>query len=144
VIDWPALNADEAAADRKFLIALYARKTDSHPPSGQIHAFEILEEWPEMNSWSIQPQYDPEPAATYKFEPGEGWKLFDITPLVQAQAKAGRKSHGVLMRFLSEDFKPQTGSGYALVSREGTGEWAGRHPTLLVVKNAKADKAQAK
>ena len=30
--------------------------------------------------------------------------MFDITPLVRAQAKAGRKSHGVLLRFLSEDF----------------------------------------
>ena len=42
---------------------------------------------------------------TYKFEPGEGWKLFDVTPLVRAQAKAGRKGHGILLRFLSEDVK---------------------------------------
>jgi RNA polymerase sigma factor (sigma-70 family) len=144
LIDWPAIPADEAAGDRKFLIAVYSRKTDSRPPSGQIHAFEVLEEWPELNSWSMQPGYDPEPAATYKFEPGEGWKLFDITPLVRAQAKAGRKSHGILLRFLSEDFKVQAGSGYDLVSREGTGEWAGRHPVLLVVKDAKTEKLQTR
>ena len=144
LIDWPAIPAEEAAADRKFLIALYSRKTDSHPPSGQIHAFEILEEWPEMNAWSIQPPYDPEPAATYKFEPGEGWKLFDVTPLVHAQAKAGRKGHGILLRFLSEDFKPPTGSGFDVVSREGAGEWTSRRPMLLVVKDAKAVKAEAK
>jgi RNA polymerase sigma factor (sigma-70 family) len=144
LIDWPAIPAEEAAGDRKFLIAVYSRKTDSRRPSGQIHAFEILEEWPEMNSWSIQPGYDPEPAVTYKFEPGEGWKLFDITPLVHAQAKAGRESHGILLRFLSEDFKPPSGSGYDLVSREGTGEWAGRRPMLLVVKDAKAEQTKRK
>ena len=99
---------------------------------------------PRSNSWSIQPQYDPEPAATYKFEPGEGWKLFDITPLVRDQAKARRKGHGILLRFLSEDFKPPTGSGYDLVSREGAGEWASRRPMLLVVKDAKAEKAPTK
>ena len=144
LIDWPAIPAEDVAADRKILIALYSRKTTSHPPSGRIHAFEILDEWPELNAWSIQPQYDPEPAATFKFEPGEGWKLFDITPLVRAQAKAGRKGHGILLRFLSEDFKPPTGSGYDLVSREGAGEWASRRPMVLVVKDAKAEKAQAK
>ncbi len=142
LIDWPAIPADEAAADRKFLIALYSRKTNSHPPSGRIHAFEILDVWPELNSWSTQPEYDPEPIATYKFEPGDGWKFFDITPLVRAQAKAGRKSHGILLRFLSEDFKPPSGSGYDLVSREGAGEWASRRPIVLVVKDTKAEKAQ--
>ena len=142
LIDWPAITADEAAPDRKFLIALYSRKTNSRPPSGRIHAFEILDEWPELNSWSIQPQYDPEPIATFKFEPGDGWKLFDITPLVRAQLKSGRKSHGILLRFLSEDFKPPSGSGYDLVSREATGEWASRRPMIVVVKDAKAEKAQ--
>ena len=93
LIDWPAIPADEAdSPDRQFLIALYSRKTISHPPAGPIHAFEILENWPELNSWKTQPKYDPEPAATYKFEPDDGWKLFDITPLVRAQAKAGRKA----------------------------------------------------
>jgi hypothetical protein len=145
LIDWPAIPAEEAAADRKFLVALYSRKTNSHPPAGPIHAFEIQEEWDEMNSWSIQPEYDPDPAATFKFEPGEGWKLFDITSLVRAQAKADRKSHGILLRFLREDVKqPQSGSGYDFVSREGAGEWAGRRPMLLVVKDAKAEKAQSK
>ncbi len=50
-----------------------------------------------MTSWKTRPRYDPEPAATYKFEPGDGWKLFDITPLIRAQAKAGRPSHGILL-----------------------------------------------
>jgi hypothetical protein len=141
LIDWPAIPADEAASpERQFLIALYSRKTISHPPAGPIHAFEILGEWPERTSWKTQPRYAPEPAATYKFEPGEGWKLFDITPLVRAQAKAGRNGHGVILRFLNEDVSggPQESfSDYKLVSREGADEWAQRHPMLLVVKGSK-------
>ena len=45
LIDWPAIPADEAASpERQFLIALYSRKTISHPPASPIHAFEILGE----------------------------------------------------------------------------------------------------
>jgi hypothetical protein len=145
LIDWPAIPPDEAAApDRRFLIAMYSRKTTSHPPTGPICAFELLENWRELNSWSIQPRYDPEPAATYKFEPGEGWKLFDITPMVRAQAKAGRASHGLLLRYLSEDAKGQGWSGYELVSREGSGDWARRRPVLVVVRASKPEDVPAR
>ncbi|MFI5458790.1 MAG: sigma-70 family RNA polymerase sigma factor [Isosphaerales bacterium] len=141
LIDWPEIPPDEAsAADRRFLVALYSRETTSHLPAGPIHAFEILNKWPELNSWNMKPTYDPEPAATYKFEPGEGWKLFDITSLVRAQAKAGREGHGILLRFLSEDFSGgpnPTWSGYGFVSREGADEWSNRRPMLLVVKASK-------
>jgi len=142
LIDWPAIPVDEATADdRQFLVALYSRKTTSNPPAGAIHAFEILNDWRELTSWKKRPRYDLKPAMTFKFEPGDGWKLFDVTPLIRAQAKAGRKGHGIVLRFLSEDFSMQEGdwSGYAFVSREGVDEgadkWASRHPTLLVVKS---------
>ena len=72
-----------------------------------------------------------EPAATYKFEPGDGWKLFDVTPLVRARAKAGRNGHGVLLRFLNEDVSgghEEIFSDYKIVSREGADEWANRRP----------------
>jgi RNA polymerase sigma factor (sigma-70 family) len=139
LIDWsPAIPADEASSpDRRFVIAVYSRETVSNPPAGPIHVFEITEDWKERLSWTKQPKYDPEPVATYKFEPETGWKLFDITPLVQAQAKAGRKGHGVLFRFVSEDLSGDKHSDYKCVSREGTGEWEGRRPVLLVVKGAK-------
>jgi RNA polymerase sigma factor (sigma-70 family) len=139
LIDWsPAINSDEAVLpDHRFVVAVYSRETVSNPPAGPIHAFEITKDWKERVSWTNRPSYDPEPAATYKFEPGTGWKLFDITPLVQAQAKAGRKGHGVLFRFLSEDLSSAKHSDYRCVSREGSGEWEGRRPVLLVVKGAK-------
>jgi hypothetical protein len=148
LIDWPEIPPDEAgSADRRFLIALYSRQTISHPPAGPIHAFEILEEWPEPTSWMTQPRYAPEPAARYEFEPGEGWKLFDVTPLVRAQARARRRSHGAVFRFRSEDFSggpKETFSDYKLVSREGAGEWANRRPLLLVVTAAKSAETPAK
>jgi len=141
LIDWRAIPHDEAASpERQFLIALYSRKTISHPPASKIHAFEILEEWPERTSWKSQPRYDAEPAATYEFQPGEGWKLFDITPLVRARAKAGRNGHGVLLRFLNEDVAggaKEIFSDYKVVSREGVDEWSNRHPVLLIVKASK-------
>ena len=141
LIDWPAIPADEAnRPDRRFLIALYSRKTTSHPPTSKIYAFEILEKWPERTSWTTQPKYDVEPAATYKFEPNEGWKLFDITPLVRAQARTGHDGHGVILRFLREDVAGGSRvihSDYELVSREGADKWASRRPVVLVVKALK-------
>jgi RNA polymerase sigma factor (sigma-70 family) len=141
LIDWPGISPDEAAAPaRQFLIALYSRKTISHPPASVICVFEIAEEWPERTSWKTQPKYEPEPAATCKFEPGDGWKLFDVTPLVRARAKAGRNGHGVVLRFLKEDVSgglPEVFSDYKLVSREGAGQWVDHQPVLLVVKAMK-------
>jgi len=141
LIDWPAIPPDEAASpERQFLIALYSRKTISHPPASKIYAFEILDKWPERTSWKTQPKYDMEPAATYKFEPDAGWKLFDITPLARARAKPGHNGHGVLLRFLNEDVAggPQEiFSDYKIVSREGAEEWTNRRPVLLVVKASK-------
>jgi RNA polymerase sigma factor (sigma-70 family) len=145
LIDWPAIPAEEASSpDRRFVVALYSRRTTSNPPAGRIHAFEVLQDWPEMAWWSRQPRYDIEPFATYKLEPGEGWKLFDITPLVHAQAKDHRKGHGILLRFLNEDFNGPNWSGYDLVSREGADEWTNRRPVLLVVEDTKAKSTQGK
>jgi hypothetical protein len=148
LIDWPEIALDVAPApDRRFLLAIYARTTTSHPPAGPIHAFAIGEDWPELTSWKTQPAYHPEPAATYPFEPGPGWKVFDVTPIVRDRARAGRKGHGVLIRFLSENFSEGGAvadwSGYQFVSREGTGEWASRRPVLLVVEASKSGPARA-
>jgi hypothetical protein len=145
LIDWPKIPAEEAAdPDRRFLLAIYSRRTVSNPPAGPIVACEILERWDEQTSWKTKPQYDPEPFATYKFEPGVGWKLFDVTAVVRARAKANRQGHGILLRFLSEDASGTTHSTYFFVSREGAGEWEVRRPVLLVLKDTKSQKTQEK
>jgi RNA polymerase sigma factor (sigma-70 family) len=145
LMQWPRIPNDEAnAPDRRFLIAIYARQIASNPPAGPIVACEILDEWTEQSSWNTRPEYETKPFATYAFEPGDGWKLLDITALVRAQAKADRDRHGVMLRFLQEDIPPIRCSSYFLVSREGAGEWANRRPMLLVVKDPKAEKAQSK
>jgi RNA polymerase sigma-70 factor (ECF subfamily) len=147
LVDWPEIPAEEANdSGRRFMLAIYARKTVASPHPGPLVACEVIEKWTEETSWKTKPQYDPEPFATYKFEPGEGWKLFEVTSIVRARAKAGRQGHGILLRFLSEDAAESKGTlaTYFLVSREGAGEWAGRHPVLLVVKDAKAEKAEAR
>jgi RNA polymerase sigma factor (sigma-70 family) len=141
LIDWPAIPIDEAASpDRRFLIALYSRKTISHPPASAICVFEITEEWPEQTSWKTKPKYETEPVTTCKFEQGDGWKIIDVTPLIRDRAKRGRKGHGVVLRFLIEDVSSgpvESFSDYKLVSREGVGEWADRRPLLLVVEAPK-------
>lgn len=136
LLAWAELDPRAVSPDARFVVALYARGTTANGPAGPLHAFALRGDWPERTSWNSLPDYDPEPAATYKFAPGEGWKLFDVTDLVRADAKAGRKASGVMLRFLSEDRSTQgkkNWSGYQLVSREGTGEWAKRRPVLLVV-----------
>jgi hypothetical protein len=136
LLDWPEVSpADASAPGRRFLLALYSRQTDANGKGagGTINAHELTETWPEITSWKTKPGYDPEPSATFKFEPEKGWKLFDITPVVQARAKAGAKGKGVMLRFRDEDRSVGVSSGYRFVSREGKGEWASRRPRLLVV-----------
>jgi len=138
LIAWPTIPANEGTEpDNRFLIAMYSRESISSPPAGPIDAFEIENDWPERTSWSNRPSYNPEPVATYKFEPGTGWKLFDITPLVRANAKVNRPSHGVMFRFVSEELSSPKHSDYKFVSREATGKWESRRPVLLIVKGAK-------
>jgi hypothetical protein len=146
LLDWPAVPPDEATSpERRFLIAIYARETISHPPASAICVHEILEAWPERTSWRTKPSYADEPAARGKFEPGEGWKLFDVTAIIRTRAKAAQNGYGVVLRFSKEDTPgglPEVFSDYKLVSREGTGRWADYRPILLVVKvkePAKAD-----
>ena len=136
LLDWPMATAQEASSpESKYFVALYSRKTVSTTPPGSILAFAVTDDWPEMTAWNDQPSYDPEPGATYKFEPGEGWKIFDITAIVKARARSGQRIRGVLFRFLSEDRRSQknNSSAYFFVSREAAGEDEGRRPLFLAV-----------
>jgi hypothetical protein len=61
----------------------------------------------------------------------EGWKFFDITPLLAEQ----KAKNGVILQFLDEGRSSTQGqwSGFEFVSREGEGEWKNRHPQLVIV-----------
>jgi RNA polymerase sigma factor (sigma-70 family) len=135
LLDWRPIDPSLASAsDHRFLLALFARKSSGTQPTGPILAFTLTEDWPERTSWKTLPGYDPEPAASFGFEPGESWKLFDITPVIRAQARSGRRGHGLLLRFMNEDRSVQNSNRaeYSFVSREG--ESAKLRPVILVVK----------
>ena len=85
--------------------------------------------WP----WTKQPKTGDEPAQEFSLEPGTGWKTFDVTSIAQSQIKESRAAYGMMLRFETEN-KGGDWSGYAFVSREGAGEWAGKHPVLIVVR----------
>ncbi len=138
LVAWPDVPSPEAkSADLKFYLAFYSRKTTAQQfKPGSILGFEISDKWREMASWKALPSYEPDPILSAKFEPGEGWKVFDITQYVRD--KEGKSGEGLMLRFLSEDRHGGDDlSGYQFVSREGAAEWAGRRPRLLVVESAK-------
>lgn len=131
--DIPSEDANDP--DHLFLIALYSRKTTSHPPTSKVAVYEILKDWPELTSWRTQPPVAQKAAAEFDFVPGEGWKLFDITAFVHSRSKSEKENHGLMLRFVEENKSGDEGdwSGYAFVSREGLGQWLSRRPQLLIV-----------
>jgi hypothetical protein len=130
LLAWPELSPREVAPPgRRFLLAVYAREARSRGPAGPVQVHEILEDWGERTSWATRPRAAEAPAATAEFEPGAGWKLFDVTPIVRARAR----TPGVLLRFRDEDRPAREGCQYDIVSREGAGEWSERRPLLLLV-----------
>ena len=78
--------------DRLFRLGTVGGMTDSQLLEQFVSGDqeEILEEWPERTSWKTQPRYEAEPAATCKFEPGDGWKIIDLTPRSQEPDGADR------------------------------------------------------
>jgi hypothetical protein len=121
---------------RRVLIALYSRETTAKSDPGVMEVLPLSGPWPELTSWKTQPTASKEAVAEHNFAPGEGWKLFDVTTLVRNQLTSGEECYGVILQFQQEDFTAQTWSGYAFVSREGLGKWAGKHPRLLIVESS--------
>lgn len=128
-------SAEIAQPDLRFLLAMYSRTTTLHGTPAPIEVREVLGDWDETTSWEKRPQGAAEAAAEFEMQPGEGWKLFDVTSLVRKQAIAPGANHGVVLRFPEPHSKEKSEwSGYAFVSREAIGEWESRRPVLLVVR----------
>jgi len=146
LLKWADIPKSETESPtRRFVLALYSYETTSGtlPPS-QILVHEVTNDWSNKDSleWSRQP------VGRFDFEPGVGWKMFDVTSLVRAQARENRPNYGVLMRFEREDASAggdrQQYSIYKFVNRELTpglsryyGGQALYYPRLLLVEPKK-------
>jgi hypothetical protein len=131
----PPSPAEIAQSDLRFVLAMYSRNTTLHGKSAPIEVRELLGDWDETTSWDKRPQSAAEPAAEFEMQPGEGWKVFDVTALVRKQAVAADANHGVVLRCPDPGDKEKSEwSGYMLVSREAIGKLESRRPVLLVVR----------
>lgn len=116
----------------RFLLAMYVRDTRLRADPGPIQMHDILADWNEIISWENQPRIADEPTARFPLGTDQGWRIFDVTSIVQTQARANQPHFGVALRFARENLD-QDWSGCSFVSREGLGEWENRRPVLLVV-----------
>jgi hypothetical protein len=136
LLEWEQPAPEEVARPNlQFLLALFAREMQGSGTPAPVDAHEVLEAWSEIISWGEQPRFAEHPATTFKIPVGMGWKILDMSPLIREQAKADRRSHGVVLRFAQEDRDTQAADlcGYGFVSREGIGEHENRRPVFLVV-----------
>jgi hypothetical protein len=131
----PAKTIDEP--NRRVYLALYSRKTTAGKDASEIVISPISKKWPEITSWETQPKIvSSAENVNVKFEPGDGWKLVDVTPLFRKKSSANL--NGLMLKFEAENQSAEkhNWSGYELVSREGLGEGRNRHPQLLIVETA--------
>jgi hypothetical protein len=132
---WETLPKDALGSkNRRVYLAVYSRKTTAAKEGGKIQIAPLATEWNQSPSWESQPKgNETAKAVVTPFQPGEGWKLFDVTPLIEQQANVGKA--GVVMRFEEENQSASGGdwSGYEFVSREAEKEWKDGKPRLLVV-----------
>ncbi|HUT22993.1 MAG TPA: permease prefix domain 1-containing protein [Sumerlaeia bacterium] len=123
--------------DCRFLLALYAWHVTKRDESGPIRGYEAVESWLEKSPLRLeeQPEFAAEPVGVYElYDDGKaGWRLFDVTPLVQSQIQRGRAGHGFMLRFDRGDVASAFRSGYTFLTREAQGTWAPFRPVLLVV-----------
>lgn len=132
LVSWPKPSAAEIAPpQRRFFLALYCRKATFHGAPGPIGVYELLDDWTEQTAWQGQPRVANSPAMKADVTPGEGWKFFEVTPLVRKHAADGGL-HGAALRFDAETQRGEW-SGYAFASREAIGQWVERRPLLLIV-----------
>ncbi|MEM6470288.1 MAG: DNRLRE domain-containing protein [Planctomycetota bacterium] len=129
LLSWEPLTLESPAKpDRRYLLALYSRKTTMKENPGVIASHEIRESWNEIVSWDTQPDTSDAPITTTSFQPGEGWKLFDVSKIVRNP----KANQGVMLRFVKENESVMSWSGFAFASREALGEWIRKRPLLII------------
>jgi hypothetical protein len=140
LLDWKSPDGKNDSGNVQYLLAMYARGVRSTDKPSKVQVREVFDDWNEIVSWKKRPRTSEQLAAGFDFADGTGWKLFDITSLIERQKAAGENWHGIELRFAAEDgnAEEKKWSGYQFVSREGIGEWEGRRPVLLVVDPSQA------
>jgi hypothetical protein len=109
LLGWPDIPSQDVLGtpERQCFLAFFAKggsiPKDTTAQSREIQLFAMTSDWSETSAtWKNQPATEPQPTATAAFSDGPGWKVFDVTGIVKAQAEGERKSLGVLMRFREE------------------------------------------
>jgi len=132
---WPTIPPDEGESpERRFVLALHANKaTGSTANHLQLH--EVLEDWDGAEAEDLQ--ISAEPVGTYDFKPGSGWKLFDVTNVVQARIERGDDDFGVTLRLADSSLIPKgadrTHGRYYFSTQLAQRARAPFRPVLLVV-----------
>jgi len=148
LLAWKPLPAKTTEGpNRRIYLAVYSRKTTAEKVASEIVVSPISTKWPERTSWETQPKIDSAVNAVnlnVKFEPGNGWKLIDITPMLRKKSSANQ--NGVMLKFKDENQSAEKHdwSGYEFVSREGLGEGQNRRPQLLIVEATPMDNGNEK
>jgi hypothetical protein len=148
LLAWKALPAKAIEGpNRRVLLAIYSRKTDAKPEASEIEISPISQKWQERTSWDTQPKVQSasdQVVVKTKFQLGDGWKFFNITPLLEKKTSANQ--NGVMLKFKEENQSgaKQDWSGYQFVSREGEGEWKNRRPQVLIIEAEKKDDSAEK
>jgi hypothetical protein len=140
LLEWKAPEGERDSGNVQYLLAMYAREVHSNDKPSKVQLREVLDDWNEIVSWKKRPRTAEQLAAEFDFVEGTGWRLFDVTSLIERQKAAGENGHGIELRFAAENgnAEEKKWSGYQFVSREGIGEWKGRRPVLLVVDPSQA------
>ncbi len=129
LIGLPELKAEDVAPEgRRFMLALYSRKTTEGDGASPIEAVELTSGWAESTSWDNAPDAAPSPFASAVLAPGEGWKLFDVTPLIRKWTSAGTNGRGLMLRFAPRgtSARAATGRSYQFRQPRGRGRPDGR------------------
>ena len=149
LLRWPMIPAVERSRpDRRFVLALHARESEGAtanplvlheiPHTADQDSSDVVAPDPPGHARREQwlpglPPVLAEPAGRYAFEPGHGWRLFDVTKLVRPAVAGRRDSFGVLLGFASEAASKEDQVSLVFSGPRATSRQGPFPPVLLVV-----------